>query len=259
MKVTILGCGTSSGVPRIGGDWGACDPANPKNRRSRVSLVVETHATRILIDTAPDMREQLLACELDHLDAVVWTHDHADHCHGIDDLRQLFHRTGKPIAGFARHATRDALQNRFAYIFSGNPHYPAIATMGELADTQIIGDITARVVDQPHGRITSAGLRFEANGVSIVYATDFGEVTDRMRELYAGCDLFIVDALRESPHPTHAHLSMTLELIADVAPGQAVLTHMDKSMDYEKLRRTLPPGVVPAHDGMVVLLPVSPR
>ncbi len=251
LKLTILGCGTSAGVPRIGNDWGDCDPDEPMNRRTRVSILVESSKTSILVDTSPDLRNQFLDNDIDHVDAVIWTHDHADHCHGIDDLRAVFHKTREPIAGYARPFTLDSLNSRFAYAFQGHKYYPSICDGRILDDNMQIGDIEVRVVDQPHGGITSAGLRFEKDGKSICYATDFGEVTDAMRALYRGCSLFVVDALRETPHPTHAHLRMTLDLIDDVKPSSSLLTHMDKSMDYAHLCAELPAGVAPAYDGLV--------
>ena len=252
MKVTILGCGTSSGVPRIGNDWGDCDPEEPKNRRTRVSILVESPTTRILVDTSPDMRAQFLANAIDYVDAVIWTHDHADHCHGIDDLRQVFHVKREPIPGYARPFALESLKNRFSYAFAGHEYYPSICAGLELEDVQEIGDILVKTVDQPHGGITSAGLRFEHADCSICYATDFGDVTDEMRKLYARCDVFIVDALREKPHPTHAHLNMTMDLIDQVKPEFSMLTHMDKSMDYRQLEAQLPEDIQPAYDGCVI-------
>ncbi|WP_417610436.1 MBL fold metallo-hydrolase [Parasphingorhabdus sp.] len=251
LKLTILGCGTSSGVPRIGNDWGDCDPSEPKNRRTRVSILVESPTTRILVDTSPDLRNQLLDNATDTIDAVIWTHDHADHCHGIDDLRAIFQQTRKPISGYARPFALASLKERFSYIFKGHKYYPSICEGISLERDIKIGDILVRYVDQPHGSITSAGLRFEHRGQSIVYATDFGEVTDEMLDLYRSCDLFVVDALRAEPHPTHAHLDMTLALIEHVRPQLSLLTHMDKSMDYNHLLATLPNDIRPAYDGYV--------
>lgn len=252
MKVRILGCGTSSGVPRIGNDWGACDPAEPRNRRTRVSLFVETAQTRILVDTTPDMREQLLAAGIDSVDAVIWTHDHADHCHGIDDLRQICHVRGGPVRGLARRATLDALSTRFAYVFAGRDGYPATVAGEALPDRLTIGDIAIAVVDQPHGSITSAGLRFTNGGKSVGYATDFHMMTDDMRALYRGIDLWIADALRRRPHPTHAELSQVLAWARELGIGRTILTHMDHSMDYASLVAELPDSVEPGYDGLEV-------
>lgn len=254
MKVRILGSGTSSGVPRIGGDWGDCDPNEPRNRRTRASILVESTTTRLLIDTSPDLREQLLAAGVDHVDAVLWTHEHADHCHGIDDVRQLYHARGAPVSGYARPRTRDELQERFGYVFNGRGDYPPTMTIMTLPDRITIGDIMVTVADQPHGLIDSAGLRFTHSGKNTGYATDFQDMTPATRALFAGLDLWVVDALRHRPHPTHPMLSQTLDWIAALKPGQAVLTHMDQSMDYASLCRTLPPGVEPGYDGMEIRL-----
>ena len=254
MKLRMLGCGTSSGVPRVGNDWGACDPTDPKNRRRRVSILVEHEGTRILIDTGPDLREQLLDAEVSDVDAVIWTHDHADHCHGIDDLRQLYHARGAPIRGYARRQTLDTLLLRFAYAFEGKGEYPPVAEAELLPDRLEIGGITIRVVDQPHGSITSAGLRFDADGRSIVYSTDVNGLTAEMAALFQGTDLWIVDALRRRPHPSHAHLAEALSWIDTVRPARAILTHMDQSMDYATLRAELPDHVEPGYDGLEIAL-----
>jgi len=254
VKVRILGCGTSSGVPRIGNDWGNCDPAEPRNRRSRVSILVEHQDTRILVDTSPDLRLQLLDADIDTLSAVIWTHDHADHCHGIDDLRQVFHNRGQPIDCYARQETLDTLRKRFGYVFDGQSGYPAIVQGHILADHMTIGEVDVRIVDQPHGSITSAGIRFEANGKSVAYSTDFSSLTEEMNNLFENVDLWIVDALRRSPHPTHPHLQQALDWIDRIRPRHAVLTHMDNSMDYRSLLAELPAGVEPGFDGMEIAL-----
>lgn len=255
LKVTILGSGTSSGVPRIGGDWGNCDPDEPRNSRTRVSILVESETTRLLVDTSPDMRAQLLAAGVVHLDAVLWTHDHADHCHGIDDLRQVMHHRRTPVPGYGHPATMRRLKERFAYCFDGREGYRATIAahdMGEGA-TQI-GDISVSWVAQPHGFIYSSGFRFDHEGRSAAYATDFHEMTVEMVDLYAGVDLLVIDALREKPHPTHPHLAMSLEAIAAIRPDRAILTHMDQSMDYRTLCSMLPPGIEPGYDGQAIML-----
>lgn len=250
MKVRILGSGTSSGVPRIGNDWGACDPAEPRNRRTRASLLVEHDGTRILIDTGPDMREQLLDADVAAVDAIIWTHDHADHCHGIDDVRQIFHALGRPVSGYARPETLAALRERFTYVFAGRQGYPPTVAASDLPDSLTIGGITVDVVDQPHGRITSAGLRFSAGGQRIGYATDFHELTPAMRALYADLDVWIVDALRYAPHPTHPDVPTVLDWIEELRPRRSAFVHMDHSMDYATLIEALPPGVEPGYDGL---------
>jgi phosphoribosyl 1,2-cyclic phosphate phosphodiesterase len=252
LKALILGCGTSSGVPRVGPDWGDCDPAEPRNRRRRASVLIQTQRTRILVDTSPDLREQLIDVEIADVDAVIWTHDHADHCHGIDDLRQLYHARGRPVDGYARVDTLATLRARFAYAFDGRDGYPPVVRGHMLTDAITIGDVRVRVVDQPHGSVTSAGLRFEHAGRAIGYATDFHAVTPEMETLFAGLDLWIVDALRRKPHPTHPHLALTLDAIDRLKPKRAVLTHMDQSMDYAGLLAELPDGIVPGHDGMEI-------
>ncbi|MFD1788576.1 MBL fold metallo-hydrolase [Sphingomonas floccifaciens] len=254
MKLRILGCGTSSGVPRIGNDWGACDPAEPRNRRLRVSILIETDDTRILVDTGPDLREQLLTADVATVDAVIWTHDHADHCHGLDDLRQVFHAQRKPVRGLARPDTLNSLQSRFGYAFHGRGGYPSTIAGELLPDELTIGTVRVRVTDQPHGSILSAGLRFEHAGSAIVYATDFNILTEDMRNLYKDADVLVIDALRRAPHPTHPTLDQALEWISELRPKRAILTHMDQSMDYQSLCRTLPAGVEPGYDGLEVRL-----
>lgn len=249
MRVRILGSGTSSGVPRLGNDWGACDPQEPRNRRTRASLLVEHDGVRVLVDTSPDMRAQLLDANVATVDAIIWTHDHADHCHGIDDVRQLFHAAGRPVRGYARQATLDVLTTRFAYVFGGRHGYPATIAAESLPDELTIGDLTIRVVDQPHGRITSAGLRFEAGGRAVGYATDFHELTPSMRQLYTGLDVWIADALRHAPHPTHPTVAAVLGWVDELKPGRTALIHMDSSMDYRTQAALLPAGVEPGYDG----------
>jgi phosphoribosyl 1,2-cyclic phosphate phosphodiesterase len=211
--------------------------------------LVETAMTRVLIDTTPDMRAQLLAADVADIDAVIWTHDHADHCHGIDDLRQIFHIRGGPVRGLARPATLTSLEQRFAYVFRGRDGYPPSVTGEALPDALTIGDLVIRVVDQPHGSISSAGLRFESNGKSVGYATDFSEMSAEMKALYQRCDLWIADALRRRPHPTHATLADVIGWADELAVGHTALIHMDQSMDYATLAAELPPQVEPGYDG----------
>lgn len=255
LKLTILGCGTSSGVPRIGNDWGACDPSDPRNRRTRASVLIESATTCILVDTGPDMRAQLLAAGVARLDAVLWTHDHADHCHGIDDLRQVAHHNGSVVRCYGRPETLRHLERRFEYAFAGRRGYPPIIEALPLPTGVLtIGDIRIAAVDQPHGDIFSTGFRFENDSGSIGYSTDFHEVTSAMAALFAGVDLWVADVLRERPHPTHAHLALTLAAIDKIAPTRAILTHMDNSLDYATLAERLPEGVEPGYDGQVVQL-----
>ena len=254
MDVRILGSGTSSGVPRVGNDWGACDPAQPRNRRRRVSILVRHERAAILIDTGPDLREQLLDAGISAIDAVIWTHDHADHVHGIDDLRQLFHARGRPVTGYAREDSLRVIEDRFAYAFDGKSGYPAVVEGNILPDHLNIAGISVQTVDLPHGNITSAGLRFDAGGKTIVYTTDFSELTEQMAVRLEDADLWIVDALRRRPHPTHPHLSQVLEWVRQVRPKRTLLTHLDNSMDYDTLVAELPDMVEPAYDGQEVFL-----
>ena len=254
MKLRLLGAGTSSGVPRIGNDWGDCDPAEPRNRRTRASLLVEAGGSRLLVDTSPDLRQQLLDADVATVDAIVWTHDHADHTHGIDDVRQIFHALGCPVPAYARPATRAALEGKFGYALRGNDGYPPTMDLCDLHDLLEVDTLRCEVVDQPHGTITSAGLRFEHGGKAAGYATDFHAMTDAMRHHYSGLDLWIVDALRRRPHPTHATLDQVIGWARELAPRRTVLMHMDQSMDYAALRATLPPGIEPGYDGMEIAL-----
>jgi len=250
MRIRLLGSGTSSGVPRIGNDWGACDPNEPKNRRRRASLIVETDQVRVLVDTSPDLREQLLDARASRFDAVIWTHDHADHTHGIDDLRQIVILNRAAVEGYARPHTLASMRIRFGYAFEGKDGYPPTVRGHELPDDFMVGDLRIRTVDQPHGAISSAGLRFDWNGYSAGYATDFNALTDDMAALYKGVNVWILDALRKRPHPTHPNLDQALGWIARLKPGMAVLMHMDNSMDYASLKAELPDHVEPGYDGM---------
>jgi phosphoribosyl 1,2-cyclic phosphate phosphodiesterase len=259
MKVTILGCGTSSGVPRIGGpdgagNWGLCDPANLKNRRRRVSVLVEAAGKTVLIDCGPDCREQLLSARIAHLDAVIITHDHADHAHGIDDLRQVFHAMRRPVDVWASPATFAVLKSRFDYVFNGATGYPATCMAHDFKRPFALGDLRITPFPQLHGDIESTGVRFDHAGKVFAYSTDVIGFDGRADAALNGLDLWVVDALRREPHPTHSHLEQTLNWIAQRRPGRAVLTHMDQSMDYETLRAELPRGVEPGFDGLVVPL-----
>jgi phosphoribosyl 1,2-cyclic phosphate phosphodiesterase len=259
VKVTILGCGTSSGVPRIGGadgagDWGACDPTNPKNRRRRVSLLVEHLGKTILFDTGPDLREQLLGARVSHLDAVFLTHDHADHAHGIDDLRQVFHAMGAPVACFASSATWSVIRPRFAYVFEGTKFYPATCTATDLHGPMRVGEVLVTPFEQNHGNIDSTGYRIETATAALAYSTDVKALDARADASLAGLDLWVVDALRRHPHPTHSHLAQSLQWIAHYRPRRAILTHLDQSMDYDTLVAELPAGIEPGYDGQVISL-----
>ncbi len=248
MKVTLLGSGTSSGVPRIGNDWGACDPDEPRNRRRRVSILVEHQGAAILVDTSPDFREQMLSAGIDRLDAVLFTHDHADHTHGIDDLRQVFHAMRRPVDCYAHPATWARLRARFDYVFEGRDGYPPTCNAHDMPDRLVIGGVEISWFPQIHGDIKSSGYRFDAGGAALAYSTDINDLTVEATTALEGLDLWIVDALRRTPHPTHTHLDRTLGWIARFRPARAVLTHMDQSMDYATLRAELPAGVEPGYD-----------
>ena len=259
MRITVLGCGTSSGVPRIGGldgrgDWGKCDPAEPRNRRRRPSLLIDHGSTRILIDTGADLRAQLLDASIGRVDAVLYTHDHADHTHGIDELRQLFHNGKQPVDCYADAYTRERLLKRFGYVFEGGRGYPATCNLHLLPTEMTFGALTIRHFRQPHGNIDSMGFRIESPTAAMAYSTDIKTLLPIAELELQKLNLWIVDALRPTPHPTHSHLSQTVDWIARLRPEHAVLTHMDNSMDYVTLRRNLPAGVEPGYDGMIIEL-----
>lgn len=253
MKIRLLGAGTSAGVPRYGKhgvDWGQCDPAEPRNQRTRPSLIVESATTRLLIDTSPDLRAQLLAAGAPRIDAVLWTHEHADHCHGIDDLRPIFLAQGTPIPCYARPDCWRRLTNRFSYAWQGNGGYPALLSGHAMTGTLTIGDIVVDSIDMPHGGISSAGYRFKSGSKTIGYATDFQRFAGAMTSFFKGMDLLVIDALRRNPHPTHPHLALSLDAIVATRPRAAILMHMDSSMDYATLSQELPPDVYAGYDGM---------
>ena len=253
MKLIMLGSGTSTGVPRIGNDWGLCDPEEPRNRRTRVSVIIEgDDGARLLVDTSTDLRQQLLANQIDALDAVFWTHDHADHCHGIDDLRPIRMARHGPIPGYAADETVRRLRQRFGYVFAGQFGYPNIVALDNLDRLRMCSGISVAHMQMPHGPAESTAFRFESGGKSIGYATDFSAFDEAMVAFFSGVDLFVVDALRREPHPTHAHLEMSLDLIERAKVGHGILTHLDKSMDYATLQRELPSHVEPGYDGLVM-------
>ena len=254
MKVRILGCGTSTGVPRIGNDWGDCDPQEPRNRRTRSSILIESGGERLLVDCGPDLREQLLAADIVHLDRVIVTHDHADHCHGIDDLRQVAQHLGHPVPMHAREETLRRLRKRFAYTFEGLAFYPPVIQAVEIKSDLRVGSAGLRFVDQPHGGITSLGIRADENGRSLGYAIDFHELTHDMARLYERVDVWISDCLRRTPHPTHADLDAVLGWARELGVGHLLLTHLDKSMDYATLVAELPDWAEPAYDGQELIL-----
>ncbi len=255
----MLGSGTSTGVPRIGGDdgtgdWGACDPEEPRNRRTRVSILVESNeGKRLLIDTSSDCRAQLLANRINRIDGVFWTHDHADHCHGIDDLRVLRYGRSGPIPGYASSETVRRLRQRFGYVFAGQEGYPTICTIDTLDRLRMVSGFGVEWCQMEHGPGETTGFRFEADGKSIAYATDFSSISDEMIDLYEGVDILVSDCLRRNPHPTHAHLAMALELAERTGANRLVLSHLDKSMDYRSLVDEVPEHVTVGYDGLEMI------
>ncbi|HEY5413078.1 MAG TPA: MBL fold metallo-hydrolase [Caulobacteraceae bacterium] len=260
LEFTILGCGSSGGVPRADGAWGACDPAESRNRRSRCSMLVRRKAetpgapeTTVVVDTAPEFRQQAAAAGVSRLDAVLYTHDHADQTHGIDDLRAFWirHRSRTPC--YMDAATRAGLMRRFAYVFEGEGGYPAICEARPLPEFGApwgiegpSGEIPLLTFDQDHGAIRSVGYRIG----DVAYSSDIVDFPERSVPALEGLDVWIVDALRLTPHPTHAHLDRTLEWIDRLKPRRAILTNMHQDLDYRTLTRSLPKGVEPAYDGV---------
>lgn len=258
LRFTILGCGSSGGVPRLGGHWGDCDPKEPRNRRRRCSLLVERETengvTRVLIDTTPDMRQQLLDAGVGTLDAVIYTHGHADHVHGIDDLRQIVFNMRQRLPVWADGNTQNDLYSRFGYAFmqpEGSP-YPPILDMhtieGDVTVSGEGGDITFRPFRVNHGSIDSLGFRI----ADLAYLPDVATIYDEAWPTLANLDCFIVDALRRTPHPTHANLAQALEWIEQLNPRRAVLTNMHLDLDYATVKEETPDRVTPAFDGMVI-------
>ncbi len=266
LRVTILGCGSSPGVPRIGNDWGQCDPNEPKNRRLRCSILVEQIATggattRVLVDTGPDMRQQLLAAGVNDLDGVVYTHSHADHTHGIDDLRAFWLNTRRLVDVYADAPTLTRLNEAFGYCFATAPggSYPPILKAHTVAPGTAFtisgagGPMTIMPFRQVHGDIDTLGLRVG----TLAYSCDVSALPDEALPALAGLDVWIVDALRYTPHPSHFSLSEALDWIQRVKPRRAILTHMHIELDYATVTRRVPPGVEPAYDGLTIELPID--
>lgn len=247
----MLGTGTSTGVPRINGDWGDCDPGDPRNRRTRVSVLVENNSgQRLLVDTSTDLRHQFLANGIIGIDGVFWTHDHADHCHGIDDLRSLRYGRAGPIPGFGSAETCRRLRSRFGYVFAGEFGYPTIVNLAELDMQRMHAGFGLDWCQMPHGPTQSTAFLFESDGGTIGYATDFSEITDEMVEIFDRIDILVCDCLRREPHPTHANLDMALEFQRRTGARRMILTHLDKSMDYRSLCEEVPDGVIVGYDGL---------
>jgi phosphoribosyl 1,2-cyclic phosphate phosphodiesterase len=254
----ILGCGSSGGVPRIGADWGACDPSEPRNARTRCSALVtrrgENGATRVLIDTSPDLRQQLLAAGVGAVDAVLYTHPHADHVHGIDDLRAVVINTRRRLDVWADEPTSRELLSRFDYIFETPPGsgYPPICHLHRIDGPVTVdgpgGPLTLSPFTVEHGSIPALGFRVG----DLAYLPDVSAIPDDAWPALMDLDCLVIDALRYKPHPTHAHLALTLEWIARAKPRRAVVTNMHVDLDYATLASELPPGVIPAHDGLEI-------
>jgi phosphoribosyl 1,2-cyclic phosphate phosphodiesterase len=255
MKVTMLGCGSSTGVPAVGPDWGACDPTDPRNRRRRASILIECRSQTVLIDTSPDMREQLLDANIGRLDAVIMTHAHADHLHGIDDLRSVNRLVQHAIPLYANAATLREIEQRFAYalvpIEPGGFFFKPTVTPHTIDGPFTVAGLPVMPFEQHHGYSKTLGFRIGALG----YSTDVVDLDDAAFAALAGIELWIVDCLRYEPHPTHSHLAKTLSWIERVKPKRAVLTHMDRPLDYAELAAKLPPCVEPGIDGLVFELP----
>jgi phosphoribosyl 1,2-cyclic phosphate phosphodiesterase len=260
LEVTILGCGSSGGVPRVDGEWGACDPNEPRNRRSRCSMLARRRAstpggeeTTALIDTSPELRLQAGTAGVKRMDGVLYTHDHADQTHGIDDLRGFFLLSRRKTPCYMDEYTWDRLTARFGYIFEGEGGYPAVCEARRLPPLgqhfEIDGPsgiIPVQTFDQAHGDIRSVGYRLGP----VAYSSDVSGLPDASFEALKGVKVWIVDALRHTPHPSHAHLDLALEWIERVRPERAILTNLLFDLDYRTLERSLPAGVEPAYDGM---------
>jgi phosphoribosyl 1,2-cyclic phosphate phosphodiesterase len=258
MRVTILGCGGSDGVPMVGGadgrgDWGVCDPANPRNRRTRAGLHVSAGDLSILVDTSPDLREQLLSAGIGRVTHVLYTHDHADHTHGINELRRLGAMNGgrMPIYGDAETLTR--MRRRFGYAFEQHPGrpYPPILDPRLIDGEFDLGPLRITPFVQNHGfGQASLGFRFG----NCAYSTDTIGFSEASLDILRGLDVWILDCFGERPHPTHAHWALALSWIEELKPRRAILTHMGAALDYETVRRRCPPSVEPAYDGLRIEL-----
>lgn len=253
LTVRVLGCGPSTGVPVIGNRWGDCDPNNPRNRRTRASILVEGGGSRVLIDTSPDMREQLLAAGIDDLDAVLYTHAHADHVHGIDDLRFMNRRREArgqlPVYGDS--ATLETITSRFDYIFrpgAAHGHYQPFLDDRRIDGPFSVGGLKIQPFAVDHGDIPTLGFRIGG----LAYTPDMVAFDEEARGLIAGAAVWIVDCFRLEPHWTHAHLDLVLEWASSLKPGRMVLTHMSHRVDYARTLAACPDNVVPAYDGMVL-------
>jgi phosphoribosyl 1,2-cyclic phosphate phosphodiesterase len=259
-RFTLLGTASSMGVPRLGPVWGNCDPHNPRNRRRRCALLVQRGSgdrqTTVLVDTPPEVREQLLDAGIGTLDGVLYTHDHADHTHGIDDLRAVFFNIRRRVPVWADAETRAALEARFKYCFRqrAGSGYPAILEAATIVPPQPVriegrgGAVEAVPIPLEHGEIPVLGFRFG----NVAYSPDVGGIPDSSVSLLQGLDLWIIDALRAVPHPSHFSVQQALDWVERVGARRAILTHMTVELDYETLSRQMPPNVQVGYDGMMV-------
>ncbi len=255
MRVTILGSGGSSGTPAIDWGWGKCDPENPKNRRLRPSILVEDGAVQVLVDSSPDLREQFLAAGVTRLDAVLYTHIHADHLHGIDDLRAINRAMDAPLDAYGDAATLAGIRQRFPYVFSALARDATVRYKPSLEPHEIAAGATFEVAgmkitafEQDHGVMTTMGYRFGR----LAYSTDVTELPDASFAALDGVEVWIIATLVDTPHPTHADVDKALAWIGRVKPRRAVLTHLSSLLDHEELSARLPDGVEVAYDGMVI-------
>ena len=258
LRFTILGCGSSGGVPRLGGHWGDCDPENPKNARRRCSMLVEKigakGTTRVLIDTSPDLRSQMLDAGIGALDAVAYTHSHADHVHGIDDLRMIVFNMRARLPVWADGATQNDLLSRFGYAFvqpHGSPYPPILDLFtidGDFTVDGAGGAIKLQPFEIKHGSIDALGFRIGP----LAYLPDVSDMTDDAWAALSGAECWVLDALRRTPHPSHSHLENSLNWIAKSGVPNAVLTNMHIDLDYETVLKETPDHITPAYDGLQI-------
>ncbi len=267
LKIRILGCGCSTGVPRIDGYWGACDPNDPRNRRSRCSAWFGLYddarperVTSVVVDTAPDFREQMVKAGVTAIDSILWTHDHADQAHGLDDMRAYTFAKSKPINGYMDHATHKTLTERFGYVFTGNLGYPPVCEPHIIPAHGVPWSISGEggvlpvlTFDQEHGPIRSVGYRFG----DVAYSSDVSHIPETSFDALYGLKVWIVDALRYKPHPTHSHLDRTLGWVEKFRPERTILTNLHQDMDFEALKNQLPAHVEPAVDQMCIELSLN--